>query len=380
MEWPTDGYVVTPRPVIPLDAFNASAAALLSIHRDSKVTSYISNLDVEVAALEAGEVLLPVTVNHGDRANAWIASPVTAYCDYAVEEIDRLGHRVATAPLRWFTQGFGFLMRHAGIDNAVCVNNWLVSTNAYPDVSTARIGAIVEQARQRWPDRAIWFRSLNSAHSQGWIDGLRAAGCALIPSRQVYLYADVATLARKRSNARRDLSLLRRSSLRCHAVGELDDADYARIADLYHALYIRKYSGLNPQYRANLLKAWHIAGLLEMQGMRDARGVLQAIVGTLRFGDLITCPIVGYDTQLPLQLGLYRMLMAAVLRQAMENDCLINLSAGAAHFKTQRGGQPAIEYNAVLANHLPRSPRATLNALRQIAQRVGVPIMEHYKL
>jgi len=380
MGWPAAGDAMTPRPDIPLDAFNARAETFVSIHRGSAVTPYISNLDIDVSAVEAGDAVLPVTVNNPEHRNAWVASPVTAYCDYAAEEIDRLGHRWATAPLRGLTHAFGGWMRRAGIDRAVCVNNWLVSTNAYPELPPTQIRSIVEHAKQRWPDRSIWFRSLNSAHGQGWIDALRAAGCVLIPSRQVYLFDDIPALTRQRSNARRDLSLLRRSALRHYAVGELDDADYARVAELYDDLYIRKYSALNPSYRSAWIKAWHGAGLLEIFGMRDAQGILQAAVGTLRFGNLITCPIVGYNTSLPIRLGLYRMLMAAVMRQAMESDCLVNLSAGAAHFKTRRGGQPAIEYSAVLVNHLTRGPRAVLYALRQIAQRIGVPIMEYCKL
>jgi hypothetical protein len=371
---------MTPRPDIPADAFNARAATFVSIHGSSPITPFISNLDIEVSALESNNAVLPVTINDGQQGNAWIASPVTAYCDYAVEEINRLGHRWVMSPLRALTQAFGGWMRRAGIDRAVCVNNWLVSTNAYPDLASAQIGSIVEAARQRWPDRAIWFRSLNHSHSQRWIDALCAEGCVLIPSRQVYLYDDVPASMRQRSNARRDLSLLRRSPLRSYAASELDDADYARIAELYDDLYIRKYSALNPRYTSALIKAWHAAGLLEVQGIRDAQGVLQGAVGTLRFGNVITCPIVGYNTSLPMQLGLYRMLMAAVMREAMENDCLINLSAGAAHFKTRRGGQPAIEYSAVLVHHLGYGPRAVLFALRQIAQRIGVPIMEYWKL
>lgn len=368
------------RPAIPLAPFNERAATFLSIHRGSAVLPFIPNLDIDVTALEACDAVLPVTINRGAPGTAWIASPVTTYCDYAIEEMDRLGHRLLTTPLRWTAQAFGCWMRRAGIDHAVSVNNWLITTNAYPDASQAQIGGIVVAAKRQWRNRAIWFRSLNGVHNPGWIDAMRAAGCMLIPSRQVYLFDDIHALARQRTDLKRDLSLLARSALRRYDAGELDDADYARIADLYADLYIRKYSAFNPQYQAAFIKAWHRSGLLTIDAVRDGDGLLQGAVGTVCFGNVITSPIVGYNTQLPLQSGLYRILAATVLRQGMEHHCLVNLSAGVAHFKRQRGGQPAIEYSAVVTDHLSRAQRAVLSTLRRIADGIGVPIMQRYQL
>jgi hypothetical protein len=100
----------------------------------------------------------------------------------------------------------------------------------------------------------------------------------------------------------------------------------------------------------------------------------------LRFGDLLTSPIVGYNTALPARQGLYRMLAALVLRQASRDGCMVNLSAGVAHFKRQRGGQPAIEYSAVLANHMPVKTQRAVRALSAITRHIGVPIMKRYQL
>ncbi|MGR5415062.1 hypothetical protein ACPV52_20615, partial [Vibrio astriarenae] len=82
-------------------------------------------------------------------------------------------------------------------------------------------------------------------------------------------------------------------------------------------------------------------------GFRDADGVLRAVVGVFGQGPLLTAPLVGYDTTWPQSAGLYRLLMAHVLRTTMARDAELNLSAGAAHFKRLRGGVPAIEMSAV---------------------------------
>jgi hypothetical protein len=56
------------------------------------------------------------------------------------------------------------------------------------------------------------------------------------------------------------------------------------------------------------------------------------------------------------------------------------LSAGAAHFKRLRGGVPAIEYSAVLADHLPEKTRKAIRMLHWATTKIGVPLMERFKL
>ncbi|HEX7816520.1 hypothetical protein [Dyella sp.] len=366
-------------PHIAIDAFNAKAAAYLQLHRGQPTQPFIANVQCQVDAIDAGGVLFPVTVNHGELGNAWVCSPLTTYGHYAREEVDRLGRPWLAAPLRMLAAGFAHWLQHADIDRAVAINNWLVSTNAYPDLCDVDLGLVIAQARERWPGHALWFRSLNTTHHAAWLQRLSDMGGVLIPSRQVYLFDDVDTAARERTDLRRDLALLERHDAQGRITRYFGDDDFERAAGLYTQLYIDKYSMLNPRYGASVLAAWHRANLLELHGIRDAQGVLQGVVGMLRFGDLLTSPIVGYDTHQPARQGLYRMLAGLVLRQARRDRAMVNLSAGVAHFKRQRGGQPAIEYSAVLAGHMPARTRRVLGALGVTTRRVGVPLMRRYK-
>jgi len=371
---------MTTAPVVNLNEFNAKAAAYLSIHRQQPTQAFIANVRTEVDAIEAGGALFPVTVNDAEPNNAWVCSPLTTYASYALEEVERFGHPVIKAPLKGLASGFGHWLRHASIDRAVAINNWLVSTNAYPDLDGIGLDQILAESMQRWPTHAVWFRSLNTAHHADWLRALSDRGCILIPSRQVYLFEDVADLALHRTNLKRDLVLLHRSDLDHRITREFDDEDFRRIAELYKDLYIHKYSAFNPSYGWTLIKSWSQSGLLELSGIRDDAGVLQGVVGLLRFGNLLTSPIVGYNTSLPPKFGLYRMLMALVMRQAVSDRCQVNLSAGAAHFKRLRGGEPAIEYSAVFAKHLPRRMQLPLKILGKATRQLGVPIMKRYKL
>jgi hypothetical protein len=367
-------------PIVPLDEFNAKAAAYLHLHRQRPTQPFIANVQTEVDALDVGGVLFPVTINDAEPDNAWVCSPLTTYASYAVEEVDRLGHPWVTAPLRLMARGIGSWLRHARIDRVVAVNNWLVSTNAYPDLQDIALDKVLGVAMERWPTHALWFRSLNSVHHADWLSALSERGYTLVPSRQVYLFEDVTALSRQHADLKRDLALLHRADLDHQLASDFDDDDFRRIAELYEDLYVRKYSGLNPRYDWTLIKAWCRSGLLQMKGIRDEHDVLQGIVGMLRFGNLLTSPVVGYNTMLPAKLGLYRMLAAMVMRQAINDSCLVNLSAGVAHFKRQRGGQPAIEYSAVLSSHLPGRTQRAVKALSAVTRHIGVPIMQRYKL
>ncbi len=221
---------------------------------------------------------------------------------------------------------------------------------------------------------------MNEAWTPDWIAELTAAGFLLIPSRQVYLYSDIATLPTRFRNLQIDLRLLQTTGLRQCDGSSFQAADWSRAEKLYGQLYLEKYSHLNPAYRAGFIEAWHRAGLLKVTGSRDHRGLVQAVVGTFEREGVVTAPIVGYDTDLPQTLGLYRLLMAAVLKYAADEGKRVNLSAGAAQFKRLRGGVPAIEYSAVLVSHLPKRRQRAIRVLRALTQRVGVPLMRRYKL
>lgn len=367
-------------PAVSLDDFNAKAAAYLRIHRQRPMRPFIANVQTEVDALDAGGVLFPVTVNDAEPHNAWVCSPLTTYASYAIEEVDRLGRPWLTAPLRLMARGIGSWLRHAHIDRAVTVNNWLVSTNAYPGLRDISLDKVIDAAMERWPRHALWFRSLNGVYHADWLRALAERGFVLVPTRQVYLFDEVAALSRRHADLKRDLALLRRADLERRIINDFHDDDFRRIAGLYAELYVHKYSGLNPRYDWTLIKAWSQAGLLQLKGIRDKHDVLQGVVGMLRFGNLLTSPIVGYNTALPARLGLYRMLAATVMQQAIDDSCLVNLSAGVAHFKRQRGGQPAIEYSAVRISHLPGRTQRAVKALSAVTRHIGVPIMQRYKL
>jgi hypothetical protein len=366
-----------------VDADTDTAAdidAFARVHAGHDTRALVTNLSTRVEMIGTADRRAPITINFAEPNNAWVCSPYTAYCAYAIEELQRLMPAPIAYPLSMLCRAAGAALRRARIDQAGMINNWLLSTNLYPAFYGAVLDQWIAEARTRCPDHAIWFRSLNEAWTPDWLDALRARGAILLPSRQVYLFSNIHRLARSRSNLKADFDLLARTTLERCDDASITPADYPRCEQLYAMLYLQKYSRLNPAYRAGFIEAWHRARLLRLTGFRDRAGVLQAIVGTFERDGVITAPLVGYDTNLPQRLGLYRLLMAAVLKYAMETGGRVNLSAGAAQFKRLRGGVPAIEYSAVLADHLPRERQRALRALGWHTTRVGVPIMTRFEL
>lgn len=361
------------------DGFSTQANAFLCLHLRTDAQAYGDNLHTDVAFVGTGSDRWPVSIGAGPN-NAWVISPYTTYCRYANEEARRLVPLPWRAPLLWLIERVSELLVRAQLDRAATLNNWLLSTNLYPRLDGNILSSHLREALQRWPQHAIWLRSLNEIEHGDWLTHLRSAGFLLIGSRQVYLYADIRQSARHHANLRRDLKLLKRSDLAHAGNHDIRNGDYARIAMLYAQLYLQKYSSLNPSYNACFMREWHQAGLLEFNGLRDSDGNLVAIVGTFSMDGLITAPVVGYDTTLPPALGLYRWLMAAVFEQARTREHRINLSAGAAQFKALRGGVPAIEYSAVYARHLPTWRRWALILLSAATRWIGVPLMRRYEL
>ncbi|HEY2686698.1 MAG TPA: GNAT family N-acetyltransferase [Steroidobacteraceae bacterium] len=339
----------------------------------------VPNLATHVDFVGAGPSLMPVTVNDGETGNCWVCSPYTAYVLYSQEELRRLASPLLAAPLCTVCGALGSYLRRARIDKAVAVNNWMLSTNIYPDLNGDHLRNWIEEAQQRWPGHAIWFRSLNQRYTPAWLDLLKALGCELIPSRQVYLYDQIDVSARLHANLRRDLKLLQGRRCDLTSADSWSEKDFERAADLYQLLYIEKYSPLNPRYRASFLRSWHAAGLLNLFGYRDASGALEAVVGIFAAGTTLTAPIVGYDTAAPPARGLYRLLMATVFDLAASSGRRVNLSAGAAEFKRLRGGVGTIEYSAVCVRHLTRRRQRAIGLLAALSRSLGEPLMRRFQ-
>lgn len=359
---------------------DACAHALAAILSRLGATQTIANLETAMTVwpLDTGPV--PLTIN-GGAPTCYICCPSVAYLDYAQDELRHFASRpILHATLTGLLRLAGPLLRGAGLDRQVQPNNWLLATNPMPPLTLPALRAATEALVAAYPAHAIVWRSINDRSDAGLLRMFAEAGYALLPARQIYLFDCRTQPPRRGRDEKRDAECLAASGYRHVDPDAIRPDDFPRIETLYRRLYLDKYTALNPQYRAPFLAALHEAGLVAFYGLRNEAGILDGIIGFFDAGAVMTAPIVGYDTGLPAQTGLYRQLMAIALRRARAEGRLFNMSAGAAGFKRNRGALPAIEYTAVHTRHLGRRARFHSALVRGILGTIGVPLLQRFEL
>jgi len=303
---------------------------------------------------------------------SWVVSLRSAYGPYALHEIAGVPLGAARPILTGVVKALDRSLVAAGLDRLVCVNNWLLSTNLYPDWTGAGLAALTQSLVERFPEHFIAFRSLNSRHHPALLECLRAHGWALVPARQVWIAepSDAPT-----HNRRIDARLLAHTTLLRTTAETFSADDWIRTAGLYAQLYLRKYSTLNPEFTPAFLRFAHRSGFMRIEGLRDPGGTLMAVAGTIASHAVMTTPLVGYDVAAPRSLGLYRMAIALSFEDMERRGLSFNISAGVGGFKRLRGARPAIEYTALWHRHLPAARTLPLRFLCLALQRIAVPLM-----
>ncbi len=340
----------------------------------------VGNLGSRLTTIQAGGRSLPMTISDG-TPTCYLCCPSVAYLDYAEDELRHFNARpLLKTTLRGLIAAARPLLRASGFDRQVQPNNWLVSTNIVPDLSTGDIAEMTRDLIRQWPDHAILWRSLNDYRHGEMLARFKACGYKPLPSRQIYMFDARHRAPAGHRDEGRDRRLLAQSDYRLAGPEHIVAADFERMAWLYQKLYLDKYTWLNPIYTPLFMRLMHEAGVLAFYGLRNGDGVLDAVIGFFEQGDTLTAPIVGYDTGLPPATGLYRRLMAMALMRARDRRLLYNMSAGAAAFKRHRGGVAALEYSVVYNRHLGLGTRLAGGCVQTLLATVGVAVLRGFEL
>lgn len=370
---------------------------LLPLLLTPSVQPYIHNVSTRLLVATVDGVPLPITVNDTEYGNSYVCSPYTHFVTYAREELALLRNRPAETVLGSVLSGIGLLLRQVNLNQVVQVNNWLLSTNVFPAIQPAQLDDLMQELRQRYPRHAIVCRSLNEVTSSSFLEAMRKHGCKLIPSRQIYLLLAASKIAppsisamdelheRHSVNAKarwlvkRDRGLINKHGYSVAGPQDMRLEDAPRIKELYDMLYIQKYSPCNPQFTELYIRTAIQSGTLELHGLRK-HGRLDAILGLFVREGVMTAPLFGYDTTLPQQIGLYRMLSAVLIGIAEDRELLLHKSSGVGQFKRNRGAVSELEVMAVYDKHLSWGTRVCWTILEKLLYRIGVPIIQRLKL
>ncbi len=338
------------------------------------------NLQTECAFLKVENWEFPLTINDAEWDNSWICSPYTHYVSYAREEVRRAMPTAIGVPFSLLLLGLGTWFRAAQLNQVIMVNNWLMSTNPWPPWEGASLREALVAMRQRWPGHAVIFRSLNERESAPLLRALKDAGARIIPSRQIWYYDGDSALVLASRDFRKDVNLLRRGDLQRVVHEQLCDADFSRIAELYAQLYIDKYSRCNPCYTVEWLRYLWKGRHLQFTALRDNAGVIVGVEACGLIHGVMVSPVVGYDINRPRSMALYRRLAAVPVLSARERGVPLNLSAGVGRFKALRGGEPVMEFIAVIDAHLPLKRRLPWSVIEGLSRGVLEPVVRRMKL
>ncbi|PTM59849.1 hypothetical protein [Desmospora activa] len=338
---------------------------------------WIDNVDTDCWLLEMDRHLLPLTVNDGGGDNSYVCSPYTQYIRYVRDELRVVEQPLLQATLRAGVAPLAFGLRLARMDRVVYFNNWLVSTNLHQPLSQEQTERVTRFLQERFPTHAIAIRSLTPPLHKQWMQDLTGAGYTLIPSRQIYLFYPKDVFhgpRRKRKSLLQDIRLLQTSGYEIVDADNIRIEDALRLADLYKQLYIHKYSHHNPQFTPALIRLALEKKVLHIRALRK-NGSIDGVIGYLVRDGWMTAPLLGYDLSRPKEEGLYRLLTALLSLEAERRDFNLHRSGGAGHFKVNRGSQAAIEYTAVMLDHLPLYRQAAWRGLKVVLDKVAVPLV-----
>jgi len=304
--------------------------AFTALFSDRAMGDLITDADAQMDCKTYFGQTFPVTITDpSDRMNCYLCSPTTAYIDYGLAEVATLrAPAFAKSLMSAMIKMCRPLVRAAGLDAQVQINNWMVSTNPAPPFERDVVDVIKQTSIADHPTRAIVIRSLNDVWDRGAIATLKAAGFKLLAARQVYLLPTGHN--RSSRDAKRDASMLADTSLERLKGQDFTREDFDRCAALYRALYLEKHTSLNPHYTAAFLHHLQASGVMQFVALRHITDGIVGFTAVFERHRTLTQPFVGYDTTRPQHEGLYRMLMHLGRDHAVRHDLNFNLSAGAA--------------------------------------------------
>lgn len=325
-------------------------------------------------------IYFPVTINDTEWENSFVCSPYTAYASYAKDEIKwKIKSKLLSKLLLVLLNSIARWLKKGSINKNVHVNNFLLSTNPYPEWNGKEIEAITSFLTSEYPNHAIIFRSLNEYQHSKLLSLFKTNGYDCVGSRQVYIFDLTITEWLKHRNNKHDNKLIEKSGL--HFVGHEEMKELLPQAlELYRKLYLEKYSKFNPQFTLKFFKKCHGKKIVKFQGYVDKNGYLKAFSGVFTIDNTITSPLVGYDTDLPQKDGLYIHAAQLAILNKFETGLLLNLSSGAPWFKRMRGGKPSIEYSSLYLKHLDYNRKIRWQILKFLSNKIGVPVIKKYKL
>lgn len=315
------------------------------------------------------------------RRNTYPVSINTMVFDYSKDELIKIKSKILRLALLIFINLCERVFKAFKMDANVFLNNYIFSTNFFnTQWESLNINNLTEQIISKYKNHAILLRCINDVQNQNLCKNLLKNGWIKLVSRQVYIFRNWNTVL-QHHNTNIDLALLNSKRYKFRELNKDSLEDFNIAEKLYNKLYLDKYSRNNIQYTAEYLRELYLNELITLKLLVDTQNNTPVgVVGIVGEGGVITAPIVGYDTDLDKHEALYRRIIIYIIKYAMDNDLLLNLSSGASNFKTMRGAEAHLEYMFVYTKHLPVYRRFIWRLLSIISTSLYGNLLQKLKL
>jgi len=329
---------------------------------------WISNADsiLQIVPTASGDVPVlvpdPLVKPTPLAERAWVTCLWSGSAGYAIDEwVDRAekDSGAATAEQRWrpWRGGLRPVARFSarlswGLGpwrGAVQVGSWPFSTSLRETLRDSDLIAVLESVIERYPDRPIALRHVFEDSPPALLATLAQRGFQGLPARVVYTLDASQAIKPKASHLKRDLALLARSNLSIVADADFTAQDLERALRLYQIIYRHRHSLRNPDYSIEFLQWARCRGLIELLGLRSSTGQICAFAARHNQGSTTSVPMLGYDLEADRRDGLYRQLVAVLVREAGVRQQKFDFSSGAGDFKRKRGFEPRLELTMLRA-------------------------------
>lgn len=309
-------------------------------------STFIKNAETQLYVLKINEKIIPITQNEKEYENSYLLSTYFII-SHLKEKSPRLFHPFVTL--------MGKMLKLMKINKVIIINNWLMSINPYPELSEKEMSAIIDFLTHRFPNHYFMFRSINTYESTYTFNLLKKQNFRLFFSRSYYLYNPNApdkithSMIRKQQ---KDFNKIARQNYTVEEAHSLSYSESQRVLDLYRQVYISKYTKYSPQYTPRYLEELLQKKIMNLKLLKK-EGQIYGVAGFMQKENFLITNFFGYDTSIPQEEGLYRMLSGVIMEEIKKTKLLANQGSGAPDFKLWRGFTKEPEYVAIFDRHLP---------------------------
>lgn len=341
------------------------------------VSQYIENVKTDLRVLVLKELVLPITINEAEYGNSYVCSPYSYFISYARESLDFLSQAWLFHSLNTLLIALGRIFRNFRFNKVVIVNNWFYSTNLYPQLQVEQLIQVTQFLQQSFPDHAIVFRSVDPCTSPVCYQTLQRIGFEYIATRQIFFLNPRNSSLFESRLFKSDLKLLKGSEYQVIDGKEIKEEELLRLLELYHDLYIGKYSTLNPKFNEEFLRLMLKENLMQFKALKKD-GRIDGVIGYVERNGKMYCPFFGYDRHVPKEAALYRLLCTILTLEAYNRSLFFHQSSGASMFKKIRKAHDCIEYTAVFYKHLKVQRHVPWIMLKNLYNSIGTIYMKRY--